>query len=71
MMLHVKLIISMNFLVPLFLSNLKSKVSPPKITHQIPDIPFNPHSILLSPTNECEVNDIIIKLKNKAGSCDT
>ena len=43
---------------------------PPQQQLEIPELPFNQHTLFVKPTNETEVLQIIYSLKNKAGGSD-
>lgn len=68
-MIRPKLIFSMPFLST-YASRLNESAFPPLQQQEMTDISYKQHSLFLVPTNEAEVEQIIRKLKNKAGGND-
>lgn len=51
-------------------NRLNESAAAPIYQYEIPNLPINPHTLFLTPTNEIEVFQTIKDLKNKAGGCD-
>lgn len=51
-------------------TKLRDSLVPPDTTHEIPNVPMNQHTVFFSTTNEAEILQIILEIKNKVGGCN-